>query len=138
MEGTLKVTPEKLTATASEFQSKGSRMQSLTQQMTSTVTGLSSIWTGEAATAYTKKFSELQDDMDKMKRMIDEHVTDLNEMARVYQQAEKANEELASGLSGDVIVYVMLDRKDTARQDCLADYYTDVDRRHEGENSEKK
>ena len=31
----------------------------------------------------------------------------------------------------------MLDRKDTARQDCLADYYTDVDRRYEGENSEK-
>lgn len=104
MEGTLKVTPEKLISTASEFQSKGSRMQSLTQQMTTLVTGMSSIWSGEAATAYTKKFSELQDDMDKMKRMIDEHVTDLNEMARVYQQAEKANEELASGLSGDVIV----------------------------------
>lgn len=104
MEGTLKVTPEKLIATASEFQSNGTRMQSLTQEMTTIVTGMSGIWSGDAATAYTKQFTQLQDDMDMMKRMIDEHVTDLNEMARVYQQAEKANEEIAVGLSGDVIV----------------------------------
>lgn len=104
MDGILKVTPEKLTSTAGTFQTQGNQMSNLTNQMMQLVTGLNSVWTGEAATAYTNKFKQLQDDMQKMKKMIDEHVTDLNEMARKYQEAERANAELASGLSGDVIV----------------------------------
>ena len=52
-QGILKVTPEKLQATASSFESTGSSVNNLTQQMTSIVTGLSGqIWSGEAATAY--------------------------------------------------------------------------------------
>jgi len=36
--------------------------------------------------------------------MIQEHSNDLNEMARVYRDAETANADLASALAGDVIV----------------------------------
>ena len=69
-QGILKVTPEKLQATASSFESTGSSVNNLTQQMTSIVTGLSGqIWSGEAATAYVNKFNGLQDDMERIHKM---------------------------------------------------------------------
>lgn len=104
MEGIIKVTPEKLMSTASEFSASGTTINNLTQNMTGIVTGLSSVWQGEAATAYVNKFNGLQDDITRMNKMIQEHVTDLNDMAKVYQQAETANEEEISRLSSDVIV----------------------------------
>ena len=43
-------------------------------------------------------------DMDKMFKMIQEHSTDLQEMAAAYISAEQANAEVAQSLSSDVIV----------------------------------
>lgn len=104
MEGILKVTPEKLISTATEFGASGKTVSSLTQSMTATVNSLSSIWQGEASSAYSNKFNGLQDDIEKMNRMIQEHVTDLNEMAKQYQNAEMANAEEVGRLSSNVIV----------------------------------
>lgn len=103
MEGTLKVSSEQLISTASEFENKGTTVANLTNEMMNIVTGLAGVWEGEAATTYINRFKELSDDILKMNNMIKEHVTDLNEMANVYQQAERANEEIATGLRGDVI-----------------------------------
>lgn len=103
--GILRVTPEKLQSTASSFEGTGSTVQGLTQQMTSIVTGLSGqVWSGEAATAYVNKFNGLQDDMDRIYKMIQEHSTDLIEMAQQYISAESANADMANSLSSDVIV----------------------------------
>ncbi len=104
MEGTLKVTPEQLNSTASDFQSKGSTISNLTNEMMTLVTGMNGIWEGDAATAYITKFQSLQDDIGKLISMVNEHVNDLQEMASAYQSAESANAELANSLSGDVIV----------------------------------
>ena len=104
MEGILNVTPEKLISTAQEFSASGQTVSSLTQQMTTLVKGLSSSLQGEASTAYVNKFNQLQDDIEKFNRMIQEHVNDLTEMARVYQEAESANVEVASGLPTDALV----------------------------------
>jgi WXG100 family type VII secretion target len=104
MQGILKVTPETLEATANEFSGKGTSVSQLTTQMTDMVVGLSSVWEGDAAAAYTTKFRQLDDDIQKMAKMIQEHANDLNEMARIYREAETANAEEASGLPGDVIV----------------------------------
>lgn len=103
MEGIIKVKPEQLINTAEEFNSINSNVQQLTQQMMQTVDSLKSAWEGEAATAYSNRFHELDDDMQKMHRMINEHVTDLKEMAQQYQKAEQTNAELGSALAGDVI-----------------------------------
>lgn len=103
--GTLRVTPEKLQATASSFEGTGGTVQNLTQQMTSIVTSLSGqVWSGEAATAYVNKFNGLQDDMDRIYKMIKEHSDDLIEMAQQYSSAESANADLANSLSSDVII----------------------------------
>lgn len=103
--GTLRVTPEKLQATASSFEGIGGTVQNLTQQMTSIVTGLSGqVWSGEAATAYVNKFNGLQDDMDRIYKMIKEHSDDLIEMARNFSGTELENADLANSLSSDVII----------------------------------
>lgn len=103
MEGIIKVTPEKLISTAEEFNTVNSQVRNLTQQMIQTVDSLKSAWEGEAATAYNTKFHQLDDDMERMHSMINEHVTDLKEMARQYQTAEQANSEIGNSLAGDVI-----------------------------------
>ena len=105
MLGTLKVEPDKLKSTAASFQATGNQIKSLTDQMTSVVEGLSAnVWTGEAAATYIKKFQGLQDDIAKMIRMVNEHVTDLNEMASQYEQAEAEVIAKVNNLSSDVIV----------------------------------
>lgn len=104
-QGILKVTPEKLQSTASSFEGSGTTVNNLTQQMTAIVTGLSGqIWSGEAATAYINKFNGLQDDMDRIYKMIQEHSQDLQEVAQQFITAENANKDLANSLSSDVII----------------------------------
>ena len=101
--GIIKVSPEQLRATASEFSSQGSAILSTTSNMMQLVQGSSSAWTGEAATAYVAKFNQLQDDMERAVRMVQEYSTDLQEMAAVFQNAETENANLAESLSGDVL-----------------------------------
>ncbi len=99
----LKVTPEKLVAAANEFSSVGRTVKALTKEMGDIVNGLKSVWMGEAATGYGTKFSGLNDDMEKMHHMIEEHVRDLNEMAREYQTAEDASREQSASLKTDIM-----------------------------------
>lgn len=104
MTGSLLVTPEQLISTSSDFSTHMQQVRQITTSMTDTVKSLTGQWEGEASTAYQNKFNELQDDINKMAAMIQEHVTDLQEMARQYQDAEKASQELASSLAGDVLI----------------------------------
>lgn len=104
MEGIIKVSPQLLTSTASEFSSQGTAVNNLTGEMMNLITGLAASWEGEAATTYINKFKSLEDDIQKMVRMIQEHSSDLEEMARIYADADAANAEDAGGLSSDVIV----------------------------------
>ena len=103
MEGIIKVSPETLISTAGEFSNQGSTINTLTGEMMTLVTGLSSVWEGEAATTYINKFKGLEDDIQKMIRMVEEHVSDLEEMARVYQDSDRVGVDEASGLLSDVI-----------------------------------
>ena len=104
MEGTLRVTPEQLEAAAGEFSTKATTVGNLTSQMTQLVDGLNSVWEGEAATAYTAKFRQLDDDIQKMIRMIQEHSNDLNEMAGVYTRTDAEIMDAIADLAGDVII----------------------------------
>ena len=104
MEGIIKVSPQLLTSTASEFGSQGSAINNLTGEMMNLITGMASTWEGDAATAYITKFRGLEDDIQRMVRMVQEHSSDLQEMAQIYTDADMANAEEASGLSSDVIV----------------------------------
>jgi len=103
--GYLRVDPSVLQTTASSFEATASTVTNLTEQMTSIVTSLTGqIWSGEAATAYVTKFNGLQDDMNRIYKMIKEHSDDLISFAQQYSSAESANTELANSLVSDVIV----------------------------------
>ena len=104
MTGKLRVTPEKMIATATQFGQSDSSVNNLTKQMMDIVSQLSSTWAGEAATGYYNKLRGLQGDMSKLHKMIQEHTSDLNEMAKTYQQAEKDNVQTSSSLKIDAIV----------------------------------
>jgi WXG100 family type VII secretion target len=67
------------------------------------VNGMNSVWQGDAAKAYDTKFKGLQDDMDKIFRMVQEHSKDLDEMASQYTSAEQANAQAAQALSADIV-----------------------------------
>ncbi len=104
MTGTLKVEPAELRKAAGTFGSQGQAIQKLTNNMTQIVNQFTgSIWSGEAATAYKRKFDNLQDDINRMVRMINEHVTDLQDMAKHYESSEAANKALANSLKDDII-----------------------------------
>ena len=99
----MRVTPEKLISTAQTFSSTAGTVQNLTSSMLSTVESLSGSWAGEAATAYYNKAKGLQESINKMVRMINEHSTDLQAMAQSYQEAERTAQETAAALQTDVI-----------------------------------
>lgn len=103
MEGIVNVSTEQLKSTASEFSSIGGTIRNLTQSMTETITSLSGSWEGEASQSYLAKFNSLQDDIERMHSMINEHVNDLNDMADRYAQAESQSVSDAQALSSDVI-----------------------------------
>ena len=103
MEGYLKVTPEQLKKTAQEFMTTGEKINSLTQEMVSIITSLKGVWQGEAAENYFNRFMGLEDDIAGINSMINEHVSDLNEMANTYQSAEEAGIEAGAALSSDVV-----------------------------------
>lgn len=103
MEGILRVTPDKLVSAAGEFNNSASAVKRLTSQMVNIIDGLSGVWSGEAATAYKNKFHQLDDDIARLIKMIQEHVKDLQEMARVYKQAEASATEASSALPTDPI-----------------------------------
>lgn len=105
MNGTLLVTPAELKTASGQFQDKGNQIKTLTQNMTSKVGELTGrVWSGDAASKYVTQFNGLQDDINRMIAMINEHVSDLNEMAAEYEKAENDNQQAAAALSSDVIV----------------------------------
>lgn len=103
MNGILKVDPQQLITTAGEFETVSGQVQTITGEMMSIIDRLKPAWEGEAATVYDARFDALQDDMDRMYRMIREHVEDLKNMAQEYITAENENVDTGNALASDVI-----------------------------------
>ena len=103
MEANLRVTPEKLKNKSQEFNASDRQVQSLTQQMLDIVGQLNGTWAGEAASAYYTKLKGMNNDMQKLHRMINEHTTDLSEIATTYQQSEQRAVQAASSLKVNTI-----------------------------------
>lgn len=102
--GILKVTPEKLSQAASEFSNSGKNINDMTIEMMSIVDSLKSIWQGNAASDFTGRFNGLRDDIERINRIIEEHVNDLNQMAIEYQNAEEQSVEESAKLVSDIAV----------------------------------
>ena len=104
MDAVLKVTPEKLIETATEFQNTEAGIRSLTQEMISIVDSFKPIWQGEAATGFANRFASLSDDMEKLYAIIRKHADNLTEMANEYRLAEEESSNLAAGLATEAVI----------------------------------
>lgn len=103
MANIIKVSPDKLNQAASEISGIQSSITNITGTMTSIVQSMSTEWQGDASQTYIQKFTGLQDDMQRMSAMLNEHVNDLQQMAATYQQAESNAASISGGLADDVI-----------------------------------
>lgn len=104
MTGTFHVDTAKLTTTANSFNSTATTVRTLTTSMMDTIDQLTgTVWSGDAQQKYTSQFKGLEDDINRMLNMINEHVEDLQKMAKAYETAEQTNTETASSLLSDVI-----------------------------------
>ena len=103
MTGTLKVSPEVLKSTSSVFDGVNNQVKNITGQMMQLITSTCAKWEGEASQAYLRKFKGLEDDIQRMCKMISEHVHDLQEMANEYTQAETSDIELINALDENPI-----------------------------------
>lgn len=100
----LKVSTQELRTASGNFSSCGSEVRNLTSQMLSLISGISgTIWEGDAASTYRSKFAALDQDMQKINTMIQEHVDDLNTMATEFETAEQKAQEEASSLKSGII-----------------------------------
>ena len=101
----LNVDAQDLINTAELFSESGAKVATITDEMMSLVTGLTGVWTGDTAEAYITKFSALDDDIVRMINMINEHVSDLEEMAQNYLENESEGvSEAELVLSDEVII----------------------------------
>jgi WXG100 family type VII secretion target len=99
----VKVDTQKLRNTAKNFTDARTKIKSTTQAMMQAVGQLQGMkWSGDAATKYTAKFKGLEDEMQAIDRMINEHIQDLERMAALYESAENEIEGETSKLKTDI------------------------------------
>lgn len=98
----IKVDYADLEKAATDFNTKLSDVKNITSKMMQTIKGTGVSWTGAAANQYIKKFEGLEDEITAIHKMIGEHVSDLQEMAKQYKAAEDNNINLASNLNAQV------------------------------------
>ena len=103
IDGTVKVSFSELRNASDEFETTAGQVQTITGDMMNMVNGLNSVWQGAASDSYRNQFNKLDDDMQRMIRMIQEHATDLKDMANRYETIENANADRSNTLAGDVI-----------------------------------
>ncbi len=105
MNGKLKVSTKELRNSAKKFETSAGTVKKLTNEMTSIVNKLNGqVYSGDAASAYKNKFKGLSDDMEKLYKMIKEHVSDLNQMANEYDKTENDNVSTAKSLTDDTVI----------------------------------
>lgn len=104
MANIIRVSPERLRSAAGLFSQTANSIKSTTSQMTQIVTNISGrAWSGEAASAYKSKYTGLQDDINRLVKMVNDHSQHLTSIATEYARAETENASQANSLSGDVI-----------------------------------
>lgn len=99
----LRTTPAELRAQGTKIQQNGEDIANKMEQMIALVNEIGgTTWSGDAATAYKAKFSEMQDDANRMKDLLIDANERLDNIAAQYEQAEEANASVARSLQSDI------------------------------------
>lgn len=99
------VTPEALYTKSEQVLTAINSMKSEFDGIKSIMNKTASYWIGDAGDAYRKSYKEQEPEIDTIFKRLMEHVTDLNQIAGQYVQAEQKAQALAQeSLPADVIV----------------------------------
>lgn len=102
--GTIRVTTEELRSTGETIRSGTEAIGRELDEMQSIVQASGSYWEGEGGDICRSAFTDFQESIQEMISRLEEHVTDLYQMAGIYEDTEKQNQSAAEVLSGDVII----------------------------------
>ncbi|HIV85561.1 MAG TPA: WXG100 family type VII secretion target [Candidatus Monoglobus merdigallinarum] len=104
MANQIKVSTEQLNSAATTLESDATNLSNIASQIAEISASLSSIWEGSAGQAYASKFASMQDDCQLLQKRVQEHCTDLQQMAQQYQSADDESAGLANSLPTDVVM----------------------------------
>lgn len=96
MSKSIQVNSTTITNKANELKSLNSKFKEQVANLTSTESSLNSMWEGEAKEAFHKAFTSDVTQMEKFYTAIEKYVTALNQIAKEYEKAEKANTATAN------------------------------------------
>lgn len=94
----IKVTPELLTAAATEIEGKATNYQAQYQKLYDATNAMSASWTGKDNLAYTTQIEGFRDDFDKMYNLMTEYATFLKNAAKSYSETQDIIEKQAKTL----------------------------------------
>lgn len=100
----IRVEPAVMVQKAQTITSSLKRIQQEFADMTRAVERTTSYWNGEAAELYRSSYKSRQSAAEAMFTRIQEHATDLQNIAQVYTQAETRVTDMATALPKDAIV----------------------------------
>ena len=104
MNSTLKVTPAELKKQGQQFEKEANDFKKITNKMFDLINGINGkVWSGNAANAYKNQFKQLQDDSQRLYKLVKEISTDIVKVADNYAEAEKTNTEASKKLAKDII-----------------------------------
>lgn len=98
LDGQITVTTEQLRAQATEVKNLLDTMTNQFTYLKDTVNGTSSYWIGEAGDTHRKQYIIRISKIEEMFARYTEHVTDLEKMAGIYEEAETVSAEVADEL----------------------------------------
>ncbi|MBQ4301449.1 MAG: WXG100 family type VII secretion target [Lachnospiraceae bacterium] len=95
----LKVTPEEVRAKASDIDSQKTFMTTYLSDMQGKINQLQDAWNSPSGQEYYTKFTTLAKQIEAALDDLAQHVTNLNEAASKYEEAENQQKSLVEGLS---------------------------------------
>ena len=98
MADVLKVTPEELKSTASQFKTYQGNMQTAYTAMSTAVNNLGSTWTGEASQQFKTQFESLYKNRAQSEQKMADAVDELTKAAGVYEEVENSIKSAVSQL----------------------------------------
>ena len=99
----LKVSTERINASASTVEGELSKVRASFDDLDGIMNRMSSYWEGEGANHYRSVYTKYKDDMLATMTKISKRISDLRQMAGVYDTAEKQTSQVGTSLPNDVI-----------------------------------
>ncbi|GFN30950.1 WXG100 family type VII secretion target [Paenibacillus xylaniclasticus] len=95
----IKVDPSQLETAAGKIRDQATEYQKLYNQLYNDVAHMGNAWKGEDNRAYTQQIDGFKDDLENMKRLMDEFARFLTESAKAYKDTQAAIVQAAGKLA---------------------------------------